>query len=155
RSGVLSELREQAERIDCQAAQYADLSSEQLQGRLKDFRAQFRRSGEIPDEALLNALAALREAAFRQLGLRPFLVQLMGALAMHRGYLAEMATGEGKTLTAGVAGVLAGWTGRPCHILTVNDYLVQRDAEWLRPLYSFCGVRVGAVTGAMQPLDRQ
>ncbi len=61
----------------------------------------------------------------------------MGALALHRGYLVEMATGEGKTLTAGLAAVLAGWTKRPCHVMTVNDYLVQRDAEWLEPLLSF------------------
>jgi preprotein translocase subunit SecA len=155
RSRVLAELGAQAGRIDGQAAQYADLSSAVLQEKLIEFRGQFRRAGKLPDEVLLAALVAIREAAFRQLGLRPFLVQLIGALAMHRGYLAEMATGEGKTLTAGIAGVLSGWTGRPCHILTVNDYLVQRDADWLRELYTFCGVRVGAVTGAMQPLERQ
>jgi preprotein translocase subunit SecA len=65
-----------------------------------------------------------------------------------------MATGEGKTLTAGLSGVLAGWTRRPCHVVTVNDYLVERDAEWMRPLYQFCGVRVGWVTGPMPPQDR-
>ena len=81
-------------------------------------------------------------------GLRPFPVQIMGALALHRGYLAEMATGEGKTLTAGLAAILAGWSKHPCHIVTVNDYLVERDAEWLEPLYHFCGVRVGFVTAS-------
>jgi preprotein translocase subunit SecA len=155
RSGVLAELLADAERIDRQAPQWVELSSAKLHERLIEFREQFRRSGKLPDEVLLSALGAIREAADRQLGLRPFVVQLMGALALHRGYLAEMATGEGKTLTAGVAGVLAGWTKRPCHILTVNDYLVQRDADWLRPLYSFCGVRVGAVTASMDPLERQ
>jgi preprotein translocase subunit SecA len=94
-------------------------------------------------------------ASDRQLGLRPFSVQLMGALALHRGFLAEMATGEGKTLTAGLAGVLAGWTKRPCHIVTVNDYLVARDSDWLRALYSFCGVRVGHVIAQMNPTERQ
>ncbi|HXG46668.1 MAG TPA: prepilin peptidase, partial [Methylomirabilota bacterium] len=75
--------------------------------------------------------------------------------ALHRGCLAEMATGEGKTLTAGLAAVLLGWTRRPCHIITVNDYLVQRDAGWLAPLYQFCGVRVGHVTGEMKAKERQ
>src|SRR5204862_2735109 len=102
------------------------------------------------DEMLLPALAAVREAAHRCVGLRAFPVQLMGALALHRGQLAEMATGEGKTLTAGLAAVLAGWTKRPTHIVTVNDYLAQRDADWLRPLYTFCGVRVGCVTGQLE-----
>ena len=78
----------------------------------------------------------------------------MGVLALHRGHLAEMATGEGKTLTAGLAGVLAGWTKHPCHIVTVNDYLVQRDAERMEPLYHFCGVRVGFVTGSSNPAER-
>jgi preprotein translocase subunit SecA len=100
-------------------------------------------------------LAAVREVADRELGLRPFVVQLMGALALHRGYLAEMATGEGKTLTAGLAAVLAGWTRQPCHIVTVNDYLVQRDADWLKKLYTFCGVKPGWVTASMSPLERR
>src|SRR5262249_51097562 len=122
---------------------------------LLEFREHFRRGGPHCQRLTIPALAAIREAADRQLGLRPFLVQLMGALALHRGYLAEMATGEGKTLTAGLAAVLAGWTGRPCHIVTVNDYLVERDAVWMNGLYSFCGVRVGCVTAQMvEPAKR-
>ena len=101
------------------------------------------------------ALAALREASHRELGLRPFTVQLMGALALHRGQLAEMATGEGKTLTAGLAAVLAGWSGQPTHVVTVNDYLVKRDAERLRPLYQCCGLTVGHVTATMPPVERR
>ncbi len=155
RAKVLAGLREQADRADALAPQFLELASARLHDRLLEYRETFRRGGVIPDELLLHALAAIREASDRQLGLRPFVVQLMGALALHRGYLAEMATGEGKTLTAGVAGVLAGWTKRPCHIVTVNDYLVQRDSEWLQQLYHFCGVRVGHVTAQMQPLERQ
>jgi preprotein translocase subunit SecA len=155
RSGVLKELRAQARQIDRQAGQWRDLSNHALQERLKEFNERFRRGGTQTDALLIPALAAIREAADRQVGLRPFVVQLMGALALHRGYLAEMATGEGKTLTAGLAAVLAGWTNRPCHIVTVNDYLVQRDAEWLRPLYHFCSVRVGFVTGSMNPDERR
>jgi preprotein translocase subunit SecA len=154
RGGVLEELRREAERIDAMAPQFVELTDAQLHERLMDFRDRFRRGGRGSEDLAAPALAAIREAADRQLGLRPFLVQLMGALALHRGYLAEMATGEGKTLTAGLAGVLAGWTKRPTHIITVNDYLVQRDAEWLQPLYTVCGVRVGCVTATLDAAQR-
>ncbi len=150
----LADLDRQATAVDAQAAQWIEMEDAALQARLLEIRDQFRR-GKVSDELLCSALAGIREASDRTLGLRPFHVQLMGALALHRGYLAEMATGEGKTLTAGLAGVLAGWTRRPCHIVTVNDYLVERDAAWLRPLYHFCGVRVGCVTAAMEAADRQ
>ena len=155
RQGRLSELNAVATRVDQQGPEWVELSDARLQERMLEFREQFRRKGRAPEELLVPALAALREAADRQLGLRPFHVQIMGALALHRGFLAEMATGEGKTLTAGLAGVLAGWTRRPCHIITVNDYLVERDATWLRPFYHFCGIRVGYVTGPMDPQERQ
>jgi preprotein translocase subunit SecA len=167
RAKVCEQLRQDAEAIDSQARDWIELSDHDLQTRLLGFREQFRRftpsppTGEragvrgcICDDVLFSALAAIREAADRKLGMRPFPVQLMGALALHRGYLAEMATGEGKTLTAGIAAILAGWTKRPCHVVTVNDYLVQRDAEWLEPLYHFCGVRVGLVAFWMGSPER-
>ena len=147
-------LRAQAEAIDALAKDWCDLTDQHLRERLRQFRDQFRRGGRGPAEWLPPALAAIREAADRQLGLRPYVVQLMGALALHGGYLAEMATGEGKTLTAGLVAVLAGWTRRPCHIVTVNDYLAERDADWLGPLYQFCGVAVGHVIGPMEPAER-
>ncbi len=154
RKNVLTALKREADAIVRQEREWVELSDAQLQQRLLEFRAHFRRGGKSVEKFLLPALAAIREAADRKLGLRPFTVQIIGALALHRGYLAEMATGEGKTLTAGLAAVLAGWTKHPCHIVTVNDYLVQRDAEWLEPLYHFCGVRVGFVTAAMGPCER-
>ena len=155
RSQLLGHLGSEVEKIDAQAADWKSLPDHSLHERLMEFREGFTRGGQKVDALLRPALAAIREAADRHLGLRPFPVQLLGALALHRGYLAEMATGEGKTLTAGLAAVLAGWTKRPCHIITVNDYLVVRDADWLRPLYTFCGVRVGCVTAAMEPAERQ
>jgi preprotein translocase subunit SecA len=155
RSGILGHFKRQAEEIEALAPELAHLSDHLLQERLRKYREIFRRGGRRKEEILMPALAAIREAADRKLGLRPFGVQLMGALAMHNGCLAEMATGEGKTLTAGLSATLAGWTRRPCHIITVNDYLVQRDAEWLKPLYTFCGVRVGYVTAAMDPAARR
>jgi preprotein translocase subunit SecA len=154
RRSVSKHLLSQAADIDALAPDWLELSDHDLQSRLLKLRGQFRRGGELPAGLTLSALAGIREAADRKLGLRPFPVQLAGALALHHGFLAEMATGEGKTLTAGLAAVLAGWTRRPCHVVTVNDYLVERDAEWLRPLFTFCGVRVGCVTGSMEQPDR-
>lgn len=156
RRSVLEALRGEADRIDALGEPLRTLSQAGLVERLEENRAWFRRNGaegEV-DERLPEALAAIREAAARKLGLRPFGAQLIGALALRHGYLAEMATGEGKTLTAALAAILAGWTRRPCHIITVNDYLAKRDAQWLKPLYDFCGVTVGYVTGAMSQPDR-
>jgi preprotein translocase subunit SecA len=155
RSGILHELRAEADQIDALAPSFQALSKHHLQHKLRDFHELFRRKKSPAASLLIQSLAALREAAHREIGLRPFPVQLMGALALHRGFLAEMATGEGKTLTAGLAAVLAGWTGRPCHVITVNDYLVARDALWLKNLYQFCGLSVGTVTGPMEPDERK
>jgi preprotein translocase subunit SecA len=155
RATVREELEKEALAIDAQAGEWKELSAHQLQVKLLEFREGFRRGGRHSEDLLIPAMAAVREAADRQTGLRPYVVQIVGALALHKGFLAEMATGEGKTLTAGLAGVLAGWTKRPCHVITVNDYLVARDAEWLTRLYHFCGVTVGTVTAPMSIPERQ
>jgi len=154
RGGRLRELLDAAQRADALAADFSSLRDHDLQERLLEFRDTFRRQAGPGEETLLPALAAVREAAHRCVGLHAYPVQLAGALALHRGWLAEMATGEGKTLTAGIAAVLAGWSKRPTHIVTVNDYLAQRDADWLRPLYTFCGVRAGCVTAALDAAAR-
>lgn len=155
RGGVLDKLLADAHQADELSAKRLSEPDGALREMLHGFRDVFRRGGREAETSMVPALGALREAAFRCVGLRPYPVQLAGALALHRGLLAEMATGEGKTLTAGLAGVLAGWLGRPCHVITVNDYLVQRDADWMRPLYAFCGLKVAFVTGAMTPENRQ
>jgi preprotein translocase subunit SecA len=155
RTQIRRGLRDEADAVDGLRGEFHDLPDHRLRERLGEFRERFRRGGREAAAFLPPALAAVREAAHRQLGLLPFPVQLMGALTLHRGRLAEMATGEGKTLTAGLAAVLAGWTRRPCHVITVNDYLAARDADWLRPLYAYCGLREGRVTGGMAPADRQ
>lgn len=154
RDARLKQLADEAERVESFAQELSPLNDHDLQERLRQFRDHFRRQPMPGDEILLPALAAVREATHRCVGLRAFPVQLMGALALHRGLLAEMATGEGKTLTAGLAGVLSAWTKRPTHIVTVNDYLARRDAEWFNPLYTFCGVRVGCVTGDLDAAAR-
>lgn len=149
-------LRRDAEEVESHSAAYCDLTDALLRERLADWRKVVRREPELPREAKLEAMAAIREAAFRTLGMRPYPVQLMGAMAIGAGCLAEMATGEGKTLTVSLAAVMAGWLGRPCHVVTVNDYLAERDAEELRPLYEYCGLTSGAVIAEMpEPLRRE
>ena len=155
RDAAFQQLKRDAEEVERLAPEWTEMREGLLQRRLMEFGETIRRGGRGAEESTLPALAAIREASERKLGMRPFFVQIIGALALHRGYLAEMATGEGKTLTAGLAAVLAGWSRRPCHIVTVNDYLVTRDAKRLGPLYEFCSVRTGCVTGAMNPEERK
>lgn len=155
RSKVLTGLWEQVREVEAHADELTKLSDRHLRERLEAHRDAFRRHRRAVPERMAPALAAIREAAARTVGLRAYPVQLLGALAMQEGRLAEMATGEGKTLTAALAAVLAGWTHLPCHVLTVNDYLAQRDAENYRPLYQFCGLKVDFVTGLMEPEQRR
>jgi preprotein translocase subunit SecA len=154
-AGPARRLRAEAELVDRLAPRFSHCSDSALRAQLLEFRDAFRRPNRVEPALLHQALAAIREAAARTIGLQPFPEQLMGALALHRGFLAEMATGEGKTLTAGLAAVLAGWTRRPCHVITVNDYLAERDAAWMRPLFEFCGVTVGCVLSTMAATDRR
>ena len=155
RNSLLNQWQSEVSAVEALEKPHKDMGDRVLREKLVSLREAFRRGGARAEASMVEGLAAIREASDRQLGMRPFPVQLLGALALNRGCLTEMATGEGKTLTAGLAGVLAGWTRHPCHIVTVNDYLVQRDATWLGPLYEFCGVRVGYVTSAMKPEERR
>ncbi|MBM3845861.1 MAG: prepilin peptidase [Verrucomicrobia bacterium] len=154
RAEILQQLERDAETVCGLQKELGNLDDHHLQQKLFHHREQARRNGHLKED-LIPSLAAVREAARRQLGLHAFPVQIMGALALHRGMLAEMATGEGKTLTAALAAVLCGWTQHPCHVVTVNDYLVTRDAMWVHPLFRFCGVRVGAVTASMDSAQRR
>ena len=106
------------------------------------------------DDILVEAFALVREASKRTLGMRHFDVQLIGGMALHDGNIAEMKTGEGKTLVATLAVYLNALAGRGVHVITVNDYLVKRDCEWMGRLYGFLGLSVGFVTGGMEPEDR-
>ncbi len=152
--GIRRQLQSTVQEVERLAPQWRDLTDGQLRERVRPLREKFRQGGSR-EELLPVALAAVREVAHRRLGERPYPVQLMGALALHRGWLAEMATGEGKTLTAGVASVLTAWTGVPFHLVTVNDYLAERDAKWMEPLFAACDLSVGYVTGGMAPVDRR
>ena len=148
-------LMNEAEQVSDMARKLRHLSDRKLRMRLQEMQIRFRRRKKGCLEILPDALAAIVEVAHRTLGLLPYPVQVMGAMALYNGNLVEMATGEGKSLTACLPAVMAGWTGRPCHIVTVNDYLADRDAVEMRPLYFFCGVSVGCVTSQMDPGQRR
>lgn len=155
RAGIGRAFQAASERVHTGAAGLAAQSEPHLRRELQRWREHFRRAEKISSEDTEAALATVAEMARRRLGLRPHAVQLMGALAAHGGFLLEMATGEGKTLTVALAAALAGWSGRPCHVLTANDYLATRDAAWLEPFYAACGLRVGCIHAEMPPCERR
>ncbi len=142
-----------AERIVAVENDYTGLPDAKLQELAAELRTLFRLRRERPEDLDL-AFALIREAAFRQIGEKPFPVQVAGALALHDGCVVEMATGEGKTLTATMPATVAGWRGLGCHIVTVNDYLAKRDAEWMGRIYRFLGVSVACIEQPMPPEER-
>src|SRR6476659_1974479 len=113
------------------------------------------RNGESLDDLLPEAFALTREASRRPLGQRHYAVQLVGGMVLHDGSIAEMKTGEGKTLTATLAVFLNSLAGDPVHLVTVNDYLARRDADWMAPIYEALGVTVGAIQAGHEPEERQ
>lgn len=138
------QLARRASRIVALGNALTQIPEAQLQQQALELREHFRRGTETQTD-IDRALAVIRELGQRSLGMRAYRVQVMGALGLETGVLVEMATGEGKTLVAALAGVLAGWRGKGCHVVTVNDYLAHRDAEWMKPLYDSCGVRVASI----------
>ncbi|MHA1536240.1 MAG: preprotein translocase subunit SecA, partial [Alphaproteobacteria bacterium] len=130
------------------------LSDEDLQARTEWLRGRLD-GGESLDDVLCDAFATVREAAKRTLGQRHFDVQLMGGMVLHRGMIAEMATGEGKTLVATLAVYLNALAGKGVHVVTVNDYLAQRDAEWMGEIYKFLGLTVGCIVNDLDDDERQ
>ena len=130
------------------------LSDEQLAAKTPEFRQRLE-AGEDLDKLLPEAFAVVREAGERVLGLRHFDVQLIGGMALHEGKIAEMRTGEGKTLVATLPAYLNALSGNSVHLITVNDYLATRDAHWMGPLYEFLGVSVGVVRSGQAPQDKR
>jgi len=130
------------------------LSDEQLRAKTSEFKARIAK-GETLDDLLPEAFAVCREAGKRIMGMRHFDVQLIGGMTLHEGQIAEMRTGEGKTLVATLAVYLNALSGKGVHVVTVNDYLARRDANWMRPLYEFLGLTVGVVTPFMPPEDKR
>jgi preprotein translocase subunit SecA len=132
---------------------YKLLSDDELKQISSELRVLIQKDG--PDAHLVKAFALVREASFRVMGMRHFDVQLIGAIALHNGKVSEMRTGEGKTLVATLSAYLNAQTGNGVHVVTVNDYLAKRDANWMRPLYEFLGLSVGIVTSDISNHERK
>ncbi len=130
------------------------LSDEALQARTVAFREQLANGAKL-DDLLVPAFATVREAAKRVLGQRPYDVQLIGGMVLHEGAIAEMKTGEGKTLVATLPTYLNALEGKGVHVVTVNDYLARRDAQWMGRLYNFLGLTVGIIVHGIEDEDRQ
>ena len=130
------------------------LRDEDFPGKIAEYREQAE-NGRDFDDMLPEVFALVREASRRTLGLRPFDVQLLGAIVLHKGVIAEMKTGEGKTLVATMPLVLNALTGKGSHLVTVNDYLARRDAEWMGHIYNFLGLEVGYIAHDMDDEQRK
>ena len=141
-------------RIEDLRPQMLELSDDQLRGKTEEFKKRLA-EGETLDDLLPEAYAAVREGARRSLGMEPFRVQLIGGIILHQGRIAEMRTGEGKTLVATMPAYLNALEGRGVHVVTVNDYLAKRDAEWMGQVYQFMGLTVGVVLNSMSSEERQ
>ena len=142
------------EKIEALEDEYKALSDQQLQAKTPEFQQRLK-DGETLDDILPEAFAACREAAWRVLGMRPYRVQLIGGIILHQGRIAEMKTGEGKTLVATLPAYLNALAGKGVHIVTVNDYLAKRDSEWMGKVYRFMGLTVGLVIHGVMGQDKK
>jgi preprotein translocase subunit SecA len=142
------------DKIEALGDEYKALSDEELRGKTAWFKERLA-NGETLDDILPEAFATVREASDRVLGLRPYRVQLVGGIVLHQGRIAEMKTGEGKTLVATLPAYLNALTGRGVHIVTVNDYLAKRDSEWMGKVHRFLGLQVGLIVHGLTTKERQ
>ena len=143
-----------ADRIEAMDADMQKLTDEELRNKTKEFKDRLA-NGETLDDILPEAYAAVREAAWRAIGLKHYRVQLIGGIILHQGRIAEMKTGEGKTLVSTLPAYLNALTGKGVHIVTVNDYLAKRDADWMGEVHRFLGLTVGVVLNEMENDDRR
>ena len=150
---ILSQLSKIAAEVNTFEAAIAPLSDEALRAKTQEFRNRLTQ-GEDLDDLLPEAFAVVREAAKRTLGQRHYDVQLMGGAALHLGNIAEMKTGEGKTLVATLPSYLNALAGKGVHVVTTNDYLAERDSEWMGRIHRFLGLTVGVIVNSMSPAER-
>ena len=143
-----------ADKVDALEEEYKKLTDAELRAKTDEFKARYQ-NGETLDQLLPEAFATCREAAWRVLGMRHYRVQVIGGIVLHQGRIAEMKTGEGKTLVATLPAYLNALTGKGVHIVTVNDYLAKRDSEWMGKVYRFLGLTVGLVIHAVEPAQRK
>src|SRR6202050_4947409 len=151
---TLRKLKRIADQVNSIEEDFAALSDAELRAMTDEFRPRHA-DGESLDELLPEAFAAVREAAKRTIGQRLFDVQLMGGAALHMGNIAEMRTGEGKTITGVLPAYLNALTGKGVHLVTVNDYLAKRDSEWMGRIHRFLGLEVGVILAQMEPDERR
>lgn len=142
------------DQIEALDSQMQALSDEELRGKTKEFKQRLN-EGETLDDILPEAYATVREAAYRSLGMKHYRVQLIGGIILHQGRIAEMRTGEGKTLASTLPAYLNALSGKGVHIVTVNDYLARRDAEWMGKVHQFLGLTVGVVLNSMESEERR
>ena len=150
----LKEFRKIADQVNDQEQTFHSMDDEELRSQTARFRERYD-NGEPLDDLLPEAFAAIREASSRTLGMRHFDVQVIGGIALHRGMIAEMKTGEGKTLVSTLAGYLNAISGKGVHIVTVNDYLAKRDSQWMGQVYRFMGMDVGLLQNGMRLPDKK
>ena len=151
---ILKELSKTVVKVNSFELATVALSDEELRAKTDEFKTRYAK-GESLDELLPEAFATVREAAKRTLGQRPYDVQLMGGAALHSGNIAEMRTGEGKTLVATLPSYLNAIAGKGVHVVTVNDYLAERDSEWMGRIHRFLGLSVGVILNNMTPAERR
>ncbi|MGI6181959.1 MAG: preprotein translocase subunit SecA, partial [Agathobaculum sp.] len=143
-----------ADKVDALEETYKKLTDAELRAKTDEFKARYQ-NGETLDDLLPEAFATCREAAWRVLGMRHYRVQVIGGIVLHQGRIAEMKTGEGKTLVATLPAYLNALTGKGVHIVTVNDYLAKRDSEWMGKVYRFLGLTVGLIIHEVEPAKRR
>lgn len=151
---AVKRLKKIAEDVIDLESQFSELSDDELKAKTKEFQDRIA-AGETVDDLLLEAFAVAREASWRVLGQKHYLVQIMGGAALHFGNVAEMRTGEGKTLTCVLPAYLNALEGKGVHVVTVNDYLAKRDAEWMGRVHRWLGLEVGVILANMQPTERR
>ena len=151
---ILRDLSKVVDQVNAFEPAISPLTDEALRAKTAEFKSRFA-AGETLDDLLPEAFAVIREAAKRTLGQRHYDVQIMGGAALHRGNIAEMRTGEGKTLVATLPSYLNALAGRGVHVVTVNDYLAERDSEWMGRIHRFLGLTVGVIVNSMTPAERR
>ena len=151
---IVKKLQSRVDAINALEETYAAFSEKQLREKTEEFKQRLKK-GETTDDIMIEAFAVCREGGKRFLGMRHYDVQLIGGMVLHSGAVAEMVTGEGKTLVATLPTYLNALEGRGVHVITVNDYLARRDMEWMAPLYMGLGLSVGAIQSGMPAAKRQ
>ncbi len=150
----VKKLSKRAEAIEAHEPKYSAMSDSELRGQTDVLKGRLA-SGETLDDILEDAFAVTREASVRVLGKRPFFCQLIGGMVVHQGRIAEMKTGEGKTLVATMPAYLNALSGKGVHIITVNDYLAKRDRDWMGKIFEFLGMKVGVIVNGLEPAERR